>query len=225
MALKLELSKAAQYMELEKFGIRIPKTIVAVGKKELIEASKAFIGEPFITKHNRAGKGLGVQLFRSTEALAEYVYSNAFEMPVDGITLLQQYIESEEPIITRCEFVDGTFIYAVKVNTSEGFELCPADACSIEDLYCPVGEEPAAKFEIDASFSNNIIENYADMLRANNIQIAGIECIKDKNGLLYTYDINTNTNYNSDAEARSGKDGMLEIANYLSRLLKTNISS
>ncbi len=225
MALRLELSKAAQYMELEKFGIRTPKTIVAVGKNELIEASKAFIGEPFITKHNRAGKGLGVQLFRSTDALAEYVESDAFEIPVDGITLLQQYIESEEPFITRCEFVGGKFIYAVKVNTSEGFELCPADACSIEDLYCPVGEEPEAKFEIDASFSNSITEQYVEMLKANDIQIAGIECIKDRNGLLYTYDINTNTNYNSDAEARAGKDGMLEIANYLTQLLKTNIAS
>ncbi len=63
--------------------------------------------------------------------------SPAFEEPIDGITLIQQYIEAPEPYITRCEFVGGQFVYAVKVDTSEGFELCPADACSIQDAFLP----------------------------------------------------------------------------------------
>jgi hypothetical protein len=29
------------------------------------------------------------------------------------------------PLITRAEFVGGKFIYAVEVDTSGGFELCP----------------------------------------------------------------------------------------------------
>ncbi len=214
-ALRLELSKVVQYAELEKEGVKTPKTIAAVGKEQLYQASEAFEGEAFITKHNRAGKGLGVQLFQSREALRAYLDSDAFEEPVDGITLLQQYIESEEPFITRCEFVGGRFIYAVRVNTSDGFELCPADACSIEDLYCPVGEEPTSKFMIDPTFSEPVIERYQRVLQNNGIGIAGIECIKDKNGVLYTYDINTNTNYNSEAEAKANQFGMLEIATFL----------
>lgn len=220
--LQLEVSKVQQQLELERFGIKTPKTVVAVGKEQIIEAAKAFEGKPFITKHNRAGKGLGVQLFETIEALRNYVESDQFEEPVDGITLIQEYIKSPESYITRCEFVGGKFLYAVRVDTSEGFELCPADACSIEDLFCPVGEESSQpkKFQIQENFNEPIIEKYEQLLEANGIQVAGIEFIKDNDGQIYTYDINTNTNYNSEAEAASGKYGMLEVARFLGSQLE-----
>ncbi|MDQ0207459.1 ATP-grasp domain-containing protein [Alkalicoccobacillus murimartini] len=219
-ALQLEVSKVVQYMELEKFGVLTPKTLAAVGQDQILEAANAFEGQAFITKHNRAGKGLGVRLFQDKQALKTYLESDEFEEPVDGITLLQQYIEAPEPYITRCEFVGGKFVYAVRVDTSEGFELCPADACSIEDLFCPAGEEPQAKFQVDNSFDDPVLEKYAEVLKANGIQIAGIECIRDKQGNLYSYDINTNTNYNSEAEEKAGVFGMLEVAKYLGSVLK-----
>lgn len=219
-ALQLEVSKVVQYMELEKFGVRTPKTVAAVGKDQILQAADTFEGQAFITKHNRAGKGLGVQLFQDKQALEAYLESDTFEEPVDGITLLQQYIQAPDPYITRCEFVGGEFVYAVRVDTSEGFELCPADACSIEDLFCPAGEEPNAKFQIDSSFNEPVLGQYAEVLKANGVQIAGIECIRDQEGNLYTYDINTNTNYNSEAEEKAGVFGMLEVAKYLGARLK-----
>jgi hypothetical protein len=220
-AIQLEVSKVAQYMTLNEHGIETPKTIAAVGKETILNASKEFEGQPFITKHNRAGKGLGVQLFHSVEALKQYVSGPNFEEPVDGITLIQQYIQAPEPYITRCEFVNGKFLYAVRVDTSEGFELCPADACQIGDLFCPVGEEvpEKPKFQIVEGFDDPIISKYESMLEANNIKVAGIEFIRDETGTIYTYDINTNTNYNGDAEAAAEKYGMLEIA----KLLKTEL--
>ena len=103
--------------------------MAAVGRDEIVEAARTFAGRPFITKHNRGGKGLGVHLFRSLDALAHYVEGDDFDAPLDGITLVQEYIESPDASITRCEFVGGEFLYAVQVDTSEGFELCPADDC------------------------------------------------------------------------------------------------
>jgi hypothetical protein len=44
-------------------------------------------------------------------------------------------------------------------------------------------------------------------LSANNIEVAGIEFITDIEGRTLVYDVNTNTNYNPDAEARSGRTG------------------
>src|SRR5699024_8785264 len=90
-----------------------------------------FEGKPFITKHNRAGKGLGVHLFQSVEELRSYIEGESFEQPIDGVTLIQEYIESPDASITRCEFIGGTFFYAVRVDTSGGFELCPADECTV----------------------------------------------------------------------------------------------
>ncbi len=220
-ALQLELSKVSQYMALNLEGIKTPKTIATVGKKQLVEAAKQFEGQSFITKHNRAGKGLGVQLFHTVNSLNEYVYSDNFEEPVDGITLIQQYIQAPKPVITRCEFIGGEFLYAVNVDTSDGFELCPAEACQIGDLFCPAGEEKEQKpkFQIDVQFHDPIISKYEQFLKANDIQVAGIEFIRNESGDIFTYDVNTNTNYNPEAETAANKYGMLELAKHLGHQL------
>jgi hypothetical protein len=223
-ALRLEISKIAQYAALSRYGIRVPHTIAAVGRDAIVLAAKTMRGR-FITKHNRAGKGLGVRLFDSAEALERHVDSAAFEDSVDGITLIQQYVEAPEPYITRVEFIGGRLLYAVRVDTSLGFELCPADVCQTGDAFCPVGETaPAAatpRFRIVDGFSHPIVERYQRFLVDNGIGIAGIEFITDRDGKLYTYDVNTNTNYNSDAERGAGIFGMRAIAAYLGDELRT----
>lgn len=218
-ALQLEVSKVAQYLSLNAHGILTPKTIAAVGKEEIIKAAESFT-EAFITKHNRGGKGLGVQKFENVEALKEYVYGPDFDEPVDGITLVQQYIEAPAPFIIRCEFIGGKYYYAVQVNTSEGFQLCPADACQVGDAFCPVGESNDSKFTILEGFEHPIFEKYEKFLVANGIEIAGIEFITSRKGEIYTYDVNTNTNYNSEAEAKAGVSGMGAIARFLGEELK-----
>ena len=67
-ALQLEISKVAQYAALSAHGVQTPKTVAAVGRDALVDAARRF-DPPFITKHNRAGKGLGVRLFREPDAL------------------------------------------------------------------------------------------------------------------------------------------------------------
>ena len=66
-----------------------------------------------------------------------------------------------------------------------------------------------------------IIEKYEQFLKANQITVAGIEFIRNEKGEIFTYDVNTNTNYNSDAEKAAGKYGMLELAKFLGAQLKT----
>jgi len=221
-ALRLEINKIAQYAELAKFGIRTPRTLAAVGKPAIVDAARAMKGS-FITKHNRAGKGLGVRLFHSVDALESYVKSPLFEDSVDGVTLIQQYIKAPEPFITRVEFVGGKFLYAVRVDTTLGFELCPADVCEVGDAMCPVGEKPSAataRFQVIEGFNHSIVERYRKVLAANDTEVAGVEFITDENGDLYTYDVNTNTNYNSAAEQRSGKSGMRAVAAFLGQELR-----
>ena len=213
-ALQLEVSKVAQYAALEAHGIRTPRTVAALGRDAIVEAGRAF-EPPFITKHNRAGKGLGVRLFHDAAALEQYVDSQAFEPSVDGITLIQEYIEAPEPCITRVEFVGGRFLYAVRVDTSQGFELCPADACRVDDAFCPAGESPGGLFRIVEGFEHPLVARYEQFLAANRVHIAGVEFIIDRTGTVYTYDVNTNTNYNSEAEAADGRYGMRAVAAYL----------
>ena len=223
-ALQLEVSKVAQYEALASFGIRTPQTIAVVGR-HCIEEAAGKIGYPLILKHNRAGKGLGVQLLRSRDALCEFIHSGNFEESVDGITLVQRYIEAPQPSITRVEFVGGRLMYAVRVDTSEGFELCPADACEIEPsaMQCPNMAKPE-KFTIDTDFGHQLVPKWEAFLAANDIAVAGIEFITDADGNDFTYDVNTNTNYNAAAEAKAGRYGMSTIALHLVALLHEQMS-
>jgi hypothetical protein len=215
-ALDLEISKTRQYAALEAAGIRTPDTVLIAGKELLVEAARRrFDGGPFILKPNRGGKGLGVQLFHTADALGDYLDSPDYEPPIDGLHLLQHYIRTPVPLITRTEFIGGRFMYAVEVNTSDGFELCPADVCSVGDAFCPAGEEPRAKFTIIDDIEPALKRRYEAFLAANDIGVAGIEFITDGEGMVYTYDVNTNTNYNPDAEARAGRSGMDTLARYL----------
>jgi len=217
-ALALEISKVAQYQALAGFGIRTPDTLAVVGRENLARAAET-LGYPLILKHNRAGKGLGVKLILSRAGLEQHLASPEETAPVDGIQLVQRYIEAPEPFITRVEFVGGRFLYAVRVDTSQGFELCPADQCQVEaGAACPA-VAPSEKFRILPEFRSPLLPRYEAFLAANDIGVAGIEFIVDREGRAFTYDVNTNTNYNPDAEAHDGRSGMATIARYLTDLL------
>jgi hypothetical protein len=215
-ALDLEISKTRQYAALEAAGIATPKTVLVAGKDMLIDAAhQHFSGNSLILKPNRGGKGLGVRLFHTEAAFAAYVEGADYEPPVDGLHLLQQYVRAPVPLVTRAEFIGGRFLYAVEVDTSEGFELCPADQCAIEDAFCPAGEDPRAKFTIVDDIESGLKQRYESFLAANDIEVAGIEFIRDAAGTVYTYDVNTNTNYNPEAEARAGRSAMTALARFL----------
>ena len=219
----LELSKVRQHAALEAFGIRTPKTVAVVGTDGLIEAAKQFT-PPFITKHNQGGKGLGVQLFHTHEAFEMSMKENGFPSSPDNINLIQQYIKPKKPFITRIEIVNGTFQYALQSSTEGGFELCPADACNIDDAFCPVGSEADNnKFQLrrDIDEHHPLVQKYIQFCKTHDIDVAGIEFIEAEDGVAYTYDINCTTNYNATVEKESGTRGMDAIA----KLAKKRLSS
>jgi hypothetical protein len=65
------------------------------------------------------------------------------------------------------------------------------------------------------NYKNTAISKYQSLIKSNGIEIAGIEYIKGKDDQFYTYDINTNTNYNSIAEKKNSSRGMQTIAKFL----------
>lgn len=227
-ALDLEISKARQYAALEAAGLRTPRSILVAGRGNILAAARAhFPGQPVILKPNRGGKGLGVRLFHTEAGLAEHLDSPDYETPVDGLHLLQAYIRAPRPVITRAEFVARRFLYAVEVDTSEGFELCPADACAIGEAACPVGEvpgKPEHRFTVLPGIDPALRARLEAFLDRAQVDVAGIEFIADETGAPLVYDVNTNTNYNPDAEARAGlantdRSGPGAIATHLGRLL------
>lgn len=255
--LELEVSKVKQALLLESFfkpqgvDFKTPKTLAVFGKTDLINAASSFAkdNKPFITKHNQGGKGLGVRLFENIEEFRDYVESAEFELPIDGITLLQEYVESREAFITRCEFIGGKFHYAVRVDTSNGaFELCPADACQIDSLdskvdssrdsksadskaestkrpalagaACEVGAGDKFSLRKEIDSKSPIVRCLEQFLALHNIAVAGIEFIESVGGDIVVYDINTNTNYNSTLESKIRSSGGVAAADRLVSFLK-----
>ena len=93
-----------------------------------------------------------------------------FEAPLDGVYLLQDYVETREQMITRAEFVGGRFLYAVEVDTSSGFELCPAEVCTL-----PGAARPA--FKVVERIDDDLRAKLETFLRLTGIEIAGIELV------------------------------------------------
>jgi len=217
--IELEMSKVEQHTALRASGFDVPRTIAVAGIPKLTEAARR-LPAPFISKHNQGGKGLGVRLFESHSEFDAYLGSDEFEVPVDGITLLQEYLRAAEPRITRAEIVGGEFIYAINANTElGGFQLCPADACAIGDAGAPA----PSLFALREGFDHPIIGRYLDFARRHGIEIAGFEFIETADGRLVTYDINTNTNYNPEIEAVAPRSAQRAVASFLGRLLDDEI--
>ena len=225
--LELEMSKVDQLTALRAAGIDTPRTVAAVGRDQIVSAARNFPA-PFITKHNQGGKGLGVQKFESHEELADYVSSDEFVEPPDGITLIQEFIQAAEPFITRAEIVGGEFIYAVQADTARGgFELCPADACAIDPAtgqpIMPAGATIAPDpdqqlFSLREGFEHRVIGQYLEFTRRTGLEVCAIEFIEAADGRVLTYDVNTNTNYNAAVEAVAPRSAPRALAQYLKGL-------
>jgi glutathione synthase/RimK-type ligase-like ATP-grasp enzyme len=207
-ALRLEMSKAAQYSALRAHGVPTPRTIAAIGSDQIEAAAEAFGQAPFILKPNRGGKGLGVVLIQDMDDLRARLPELQANPNADDVWLVQEYLPSPDGSITRMEFIGGKLHYAVRVNTGGAFELCPAEACAI-------GDAPPM-FEIIEGFESLLLSRLEAFLAANDVQIAGIEFTLDQDGQPVVYDVNTNTNYNPDAEALAGvQSGPDAVAAYL----------
>ncbi len=213
---EMEVSKVRQLTALRAFGIDVPRTVAVVGNGDLLSAAREF-PTPFITKHNQGGKGLGVRRFDTLDGFGAYVESDEFEVPVDGITLLQEYVEPRRPFITRVETVGYAFVYAITADTARGgFQLCPADACEMDEQGHPKTAE--SLFALREGFEHPIVDQLLGFARTHHLEIAGFELIEAADGRIVCYDVNTNTNYNPDVEKIAPKSGPGEIARYLQRV-------
>lgn len=214
--LELEMSKVDQHAALRAAGFDVPRTLAVIGDHRGAGEVARRLPLPFISKDNQGGKGLGVQRFDTYEAFDRYL-ADDFVPPVDGTLLLQEYLQPTEPRITRVEIVGGEFVYAITADTSDGFELCPADACAVDDAFCPT--DGGAKFRVRHDFTASDAEPWIAFARDRGIGIAGFEFIETVDGRRVTYDINTNTNYNPDVEADVALPAATAVARHLGALL------
>jgi glutathione synthase/RimK-type ligase-like ATP-grasp enzyme len=208
--LDLELSKARQLALLRAAGIDVPRTVAVVGDRPTdVAAAAAALGPRVVLKPNRGGKGLGVTLVDAADVPDVLP---TLEPPVDGVLLVQEYVEPAAPRITRVEVVGYEVVYAITADTARGgFQLCPADACAVDGT-------PESLFALRPDVPAHLVEAYQGFARRHGIEVAGFEFLETADGRTVTYDVNTNTNYNAEVEAAAPRSAARAVARLLGRL-------
>ena len=207
-ALDLEISKVRQYAALERHGIADPHTVLTAGRDQIMPAARRhFAAEPIILKPNRGGKGLGVQLFASVDALAAYVDSPAYEPPVDGL----QLAAGIRPLPTAGDHPRRVRRRPLPLCCRGGYHprlrTLPGRRLRCRRRSLPCWRSP---LRASASFraSNRrcaIRSSVSSLPPALTSQVWSSS--KRRAGRRLVYDVNTNTNYNPEAEAEAGIAG------------------
>lgn len=164
-AFALELSKARQLLLLERLGIRAPRAHAASDAARIVEAARG-LRFPVIVKPNIGGSGALMRRFDDIDELA--ATADSLDLGPDGTVLVQEYIESADGSIVRVEFLDGEYLYAIKITNdrAQDFNLCPADICQVPGEsgpsrpqgQGPLSGEAAPKAAQGSEFDNCVVD-------------------------------------------------------------------
>ena len=195
----IDASKARQLSVMAGLGLAIPATRVVHRAEDLIAASEG-LRFPIVVKANIGGSGAGIERYDTPAALAEAVADGSIPNSIDAVLLAQEYVPVRGDAITRIETLGGRLLYAIDVDGSGGFDLCPADVCLLTPGKPPITirEARPAPELIDAA------ERIAAVI---GLDVGGIEVmIDDRDGVPRFYDINAFSNFVADPVTVIGWD-------------------
>jgi len=233
-AFALELSKARQLLLLERLGIRAPRAHAASDPARIVEAARG-LRFPVIVKPNIGGSGALMRRFDDIDELARA--ADTLDRGPDGAVLVQEYLESADGSIVRVEFLDGEYLYAIRItypaareagslagHREQDFNLCPADICQVPDTASDgefdncVVDAPAKKaLKIEAfDAPQEMIDAVLRIAAEGNLDVGGVEyLVSASDRLPYVYDINALSNFVTDAVTLVGFDPHERFARYL----------
>jgi hypothetical protein len=219
-AFDLETSKARQLVLLGALDIRAPRARVITHPSQAASAADG-LRFPVIVKPNVGGSGALMRRFGSFEDLRA---AADIDLGPDGSGLVQEYLVSADGSIVRIEFLDGEFLYAIKItNDRDGdFNLCPADICQVPDARAefdnnPVDAPVKKPLRIEAfDPPAEMIDAVLRIARAGHLDVGGVEyLVAARDGLSYVYDVNALSNFVTDAATLVGFDPHARFAHWL----------
>jgi hypothetical protein len=222
-AFRNETSKALQLSLLQSLGLPYPRSGVINHPSQAPEAARG-MRFPVVVKPNIGGSGVGIVKFDTPEQLASAACSEAFNLGLDSVGIVQEFIPARGGHITRVETIGYKYLYGIKVFTSgETFDLCPMDICKTSD-----GAELKTTCVIEGAKTGLRVEGYQPppevitaierIFRETTIEVGGAEyIIDDRDGQLYYYDINALSNFVADGPRVVGFDPFERLVDYLVR--------
>jgi glutathione synthase/RimK-type ligase-like ATP-grasp enzyme len=230
-AFALETSKVSQLLLLRQLGLRAPRTRVINHRSQAVAAAEE-LTYPVVVKPNVGGSGAGMRRFDRPAELAAAVADGTLDLGVDETALVQEFLPVRNGHIVRVEVLDGRVLYAIKVFPKPGgFNLCPADICQTPADersaaapaagLCPI-ELPKVALRVEAATTpQSVARDVLAIARRARLDLVGVEyLVNDRDGRVYYYDVNSLSNFVSNAPAVVGFDPYELFADYLAERLR-----
>jgi len=211
-----EVSKSRQITLSARLGIRHPRTRVVTRPDDVIAAATG-LDWPVLVKPNVGGSGTGIESFDDPEALGRSADSRRLDFGPDHTALVQEHLPAEGDAVVRIEFLDGDFLYAIRLLLVPGsFNLCPADYCELPGVADGVSGRGLAVEAFRPP--EDIIRDAARLLSATGADLGGVEYLMNaRDGLPYFYDVNALSNFVADAEQVIGFDPFQNLVDFIER--------
>jgi D-alanine-D-alanine ligase-like ATP-grasp enzyme len=226
-AFALDTSKARQLSLLSRLGLPAPRSRVVNSVPQILSAAVE-LAYPLIVKPNIGGSGALMRRFQAADELRTAAQAGELDgiLGLDSTAIVQEFHPPRGGSIVRVEALDDKFLYAIRIQTdpNQGFNICPADICQVDDQpatldLCPA-EAPAKrslKIEV-AQPPRWVIEAVLRIFREANVDVGGVEFLEsERDGQLYIYDINSLSNFVTDAINLVGFDPFVRFVDFLER--------
>jgi hypothetical protein len=233
-AFDLDLSKAKQLTLMTKLGLPHPRSRVVNSVEEMVPAA-AELAYPVIVKPNLGGSGALMRRFDSPDELRAGV-ADGTAAPILGIdqtAIVQEFHPARGGSIVRVEALDDRYLYAIRIHngTSQNFNLCPADICQTPGVeapvapateefeLCPVDAPAMRQLQIEAATPPSwVVDGVLSIFRAASVDVGGVEYLEsERDGQIYLYDVNTLSNFVTDAPNLVGFDPFERLVDVLER--------
>ena len=209
---QLEINKVDQLLAFRQHGFITPRTWVFNDIAQLRHLPDDF-PFPLLIKPAQGGAGSLIQRFDSRHAL--HAGAAGIAIPPDALMLAQAYIQPGHGYINRVEILAGQLLYALRVYPTEGFNLCPADACAVD-----VTASSQARFELNPHLAPHTLDAILGLFAALGLDFGSIEFLTGADGNDYFYDLNLNSNYRTQIPGVDHFDPWGTLAAYLGTQLQ-----
>ncbi len=236
-AFELDLSKARQLTLMTKLGLPHPRSRVVNSVEQVVAAASELV-YPVIVKPNLGGSGALMRRFDSHDELRAAAADGEVGpiLGIDTTGIVQEFHPTRGSIV-RVEALGDRFLYAIRIHNgaSQNFNLCPADICqtadgetaaettpeaSANDLdFCPADAPVMRQLQIEATTPPSwVVDGVLAVFRSASVDVGGVEYLEsERDGQLYLYDVNTLSNFVTDAPTLVGFDPFERLVDHFER--------
>jgi hypothetical protein len=154
---------------------------------------------------------------------------------IDSTAIVQEFHQTSGSIV-RVEALADRFLYGIRIHNgaSQNFNLCPADICQtpevvaapiaetpVNDLdFCPVDAPALRALNIEATDPPRwVVDHVLAIFRAANVDVGGVEYLESqRDGQIYLYDVNSLSNFVTDALNLVGFDPFERLVDHVEGL-------